>query len=106
MFEPHLEREDRFGPDQFAYRAGRGCRDALALLTLSWISAFNNRQKVVIYCSDVAGAFDRVSRVRLLEKLRNAGVHFRIINIIASWLEERTANVIVGGTHSEGILSV
>ena len=32
MFEPFLERIDAFGTNKFAYRAGRGCRDALALM--------------------------------------------------------------------------
>ena len=58
--EPLLERMDAFGGNQFAYRKARGAQDAMAFLVLEWISAFNNREKVVVYCSDVAGAFDRV----------------------------------------------
>ena len=60
MIEPHLERLDTFGINQFAYRTGRGCRDALALLTMHWIFALSGRAKVAVYCSDVSGGFDRV----------------------------------------------
>ena len=104
MFEIHLESTITFGPNQFAYRRGRGCRDALALMLLDWISAFNNREKVALYSSDVSGAFDRVSRKRLIKKLENAGVHFRIINVLTSWLGERCAKVIVGGEESDDFI--
>ena len=70
MIEPFLEKTIAFGPNQFAYRKGRGSRDALAFLTTTWIKAMSNRDKIVVYCSDVAGAFDRVSSERLLEQLR------------------------------------
>ena len=72
-------------------------------MLLDWIFAFNNRQKVALYSSDVSGAFDRVSRKRLIQKLNNAGVHFRIIRLISSWLDERRANVIVGGEQPDDI---
>ena len=71
---------------------------------MEWISSFSRREKVAIYCSDVAGAFDRVSSKRLLDKLRKEGVHFRIIDIIAPWLGTRQANVVVGGAKSETFL--
>ena len=34
---------------------GRGARDALAFLVMSWILALNQRKKVAVYCSDVSG---------------------------------------------------
>ena len=63
--------------------------------------AFSSREKVAVYCSDVSGAFDKVSADRMLDKLRKRGVHFRLINIIASWRGQRAANVVVGGEKSE-----
>ena len=60
MIEPHLERINAYGENQFAYRRERGSRDALALLVLTWIKKLSMREKVAVYCSDVAGAFDRV----------------------------------------------
>ena len=46
LMEPYLERTVGFGPNQFAYRAKRGARDALALLTMEWISQLNRRGKI------------------------------------------------------------
>ena len=59
MIITKLLRDKAFGELQFAYMSGRGARDALALLTLSWIAALNTGKKVGLYCSDVSGAFDR-----------------------------------------------
>ena len=38
------------------------------------IGAFEKGLKVLVYCSDIAGAFDRVSKERLLAKLRAKGL--------------------------------
>ena len=73
-------------------------------MMMNWIHAFSNREKIVVYCSDVSGAFDRVSSLRLLEKLRKAGIHYRLVDLIASWLGQRQANVVVGGERSESFL--
>ena len=98
--EPFLEKSNVFGFNQFAYRKARGARDALALLMLEWLSAFNQREKIVIYCSDVAGAFDRVRVERLISKLHAKGVHPKLVKLIESWLQERRARVLVGGEMS------
>ena len=90
-----------FGHNQFAYQKGRGARDAIAHLVLSWICVFNRRRKVGLYCSDVAGAFDRVKMERLVEKLRAAGLHPNIVALLESWLRRCSASVIVGGASSE-----
>ena len=60
-----LQREGSFGERQFAYSIGRGHRDALALSVLSWLSSLESGYLVGLYCSDVYGAFDRVSEERL-----------------------------------------
>ena len=101
--EPHLERTNAYGTNQFAYRTGRGARDSLALLMMKWITALNGRKKIIIYCSDVAGAFDRVCMKRLKAKLIAKGVHPKLVKLFESWLEERRARVLVGGTQSNEI---
>ena len=74
--------------------------DALAYNTLSWISSLNKGRRVALYCSDVSGAFDRVSASRLLEKLRTKGIHWKLLKVIASWIDERTFTVVVDGVSS------
>ena len=44
--EPFLEKNFGVGFNQFAYRKERGARDALALLTIKWLRAFNNRENI------------------------------------------------------------
>ena len=39
------------GEHQFAYKPGRGARDALALLVLTWISGFDKGDKFAVYHS-------------------------------------------------------
>ena len=60
--------------------------------------------RVGLYCSDVSGAFDRVSRPRLLAKLRVAGVCDSSRQLLASWLDVRSAVVIVDGASSSRAL--
>ena len=101
LIEPHISRTVAFGPNQFAYTKCRGARDALAYLTMSWLLALNRRKKVAVYCSDVSGAFDRVRAERLLEKLRCKGVHPTMVALTESWLQQRTAHVVVEGHFSD-----
>ena len=98
--QKHCKRFDCFGPHQYAYTVGRGHRDALAIAALSWISAWEQRKTIGLLCSDVSGAFDRVSTNRLCLKLRACGVSGRFLHLLASWLERRIAHVILEGTSS------
>ena len=65
-----LTRTVSFGPRQFAYTPGRGARDVLALLAMLWVQALAAGKRIAVYCSDVSGAFDRVSAERLITKLK------------------------------------
>ena len=93
-----------FGAFQFAYRSGRGARDAIAFYVLSWIVAFNHGQKIGLYASDVSGAFNRVSSTTLISKLETFGLHEKILSVIASWLRDRPARVVCGGSCSREFL--
>ena len=99
-FLPYLEKTNSFGTHQFAYRQGRGCKDALALNALQWLWWLDLGRKVGLYCSDVSGAFDRVSSARLEWKLQKRGVQGKVLKLLASWLKERRAVVVVDGKQS------
>ena len=88
------------GENQFAYTRGRGARDAIAYLVMCWLFAFAPGKKVALYCSDVAGAFDRVHKRRLLEKLCRAGLHPKLVAVLDSCLRDRVAKVIISGSES------
>ena len=101
VMTPHITELTLGGANQFAYTKERGARDVLAFLLLRWISALEKGWKVAIYCSDVAGAFDRVSSSRLVDKLKAKRFHPDIVKVIESWLKPRRAAVIVGGAKSD-----
>ena len=101
LYQPYLSRVCAFGPRQFAYTAGRGARDALALLVIVWVQALAHGRKIAVYCSDVSGAFDRVRLERLVQKLKNKKLHPKIVAVLASWLRQRSANIVVVGSSSK-----
>lgn len=102
-FRPYLCLPLCSGENQFAYKTKRGARDALAYLTLTWLTGFGNAKKFVVYCSDVSGAFDKVHKDRLVKKLRAKGVPESWVRLFASWLRERPAHVVVGGCKSQAL---
>ncbi len=53
-----------------------------------------------MYCSDVSGAFDRVKLERLVAKLKKHKLHPQIVSVLTSWLQQRSARVVVGGKQS------
>ena len=69
MLMPHISRWSLAGRNIFAYTKDRGARDVLALLALKWVRSLGRGRKIAVYCSDVSGAFDKVSSKRLLAKL-------------------------------------
>ena len=101
MISPYVRHPDCIGPNQFAYQKARGARYALAFMALTLIAGFNNKFKFNIYCSDVSGAFDRVSRSRIDAKLQANGISDKFIAIFDAWLQEREARVIVGGQYGD-----
>ena len=101
FFLPLLEAEGAFDYNQFAYRQGRGCKDALAHNVLQWLWWLHCGKKVGLYCSDVSGAFDRVPTERFLEKLRRHGWAGKVLVLLGSWLETRQAVVVVDGAKSD-----
>jgi hypothetical protein len=102
LWLPKLAKEPGFfGPNQFAYLPERGARDALAVMVTTWLLGFQRGRKFGLYCSDVSGAFDKVDAARLVAKLRAKGFQENILRVIASWLQKRSAQVLVGGACSD-----
>ena len=100
-FEPHVTKNELHGPRQWACQRRKGARDTLAYLVARWLLAFCTGHKVVLFCGDVAGAFDRVDAKRLACKLRAKGLHPQAVAVLISWLQRRRAFVVVGGRKSK-----
>ena len=58
-------------------------------------------QNVGIFLSDISGAFDRVSRELLLEKLQRTGLDVQLLRFIGAYLSPRTAKVVIKGQASD-----
>ena len=101
QFLPHLSHSGSFGQSQFAYRKFHGARDAVLFVVLVWLRAFACGRKVGLYCSDVSGAFDRVSCEKLVAKLERSVIHRDLVRVIVSWLRGRVGKVIVQGSSSD-----
>ena len=104
MLDPYLELPMAQGPFQFAYRKERGARDALLFAAVSWLLAFNEGNKVALYCADVKGAFDRIDAERLLEKLKSLGAPEELLRVLASWLTPRRARVVLEAMKSRELI--
>ena len=100
LFLPRLQHLGFYGPRQFAYGQGRSYKDALALCVCDWIWALCHKCRIGLYCSDVASAFDRVSSKRLVLVLSKLHLHEDIFKLLSSWLECRSAYVIVDNERS------
>ena len=69
----HVSTSERW-PEPIRIPARSGSTIRLAYMVLTWLDGFNKRFKFAVYCSDVSGAFDRVSTRKMLNKLRAKGV--------------------------------
>jgi len=54
---------------------GKGYKDTRAVNVCNWLLQMERGELVGLYCSDVSGAFDRVDKKRLSQKLRATGLH-------------------------------
>ena len=100
IFLPWLQLRGAYGPHQYAYGKGRGHKDVLAVNICSWLLALERGDMIGLYCSDVSGAFDRVDHERLGDKLGLLGLHPDVLRFLRSWLEDRSSEVVVGGSSS------
>ena len=65
-----------------------------------WILTFPTKRKVGVYLSDISGAFDRVDKKRLLNKMKQTGVNEHYLRFLDSYLQPRSGTVLVEGAKS------
>ena len=99
LFVPWLS-ANGFGDHQYAYSKNKSHRDVLAINVCCWLLLLEEDHAIGLYCSDVSGAFDRVSHERLGQKLRASGLPNNVVVFLQSWLEDRLSSVVVGGAFS------
>lgn len=87
---------------QFGFTRGRSTTDAASVLIKHIYDAWENSQDAVgIFC-DLSKAFDCVEHDTLLHKLKHYGLSTEALNLMKSYLRERTQKVVVNRIESGG----
>ena len=102
----HLQKHDILVDSQHGFRSRRSCDTQLVQfihdITLNLDRGNNKGHKQTdVIVMDFAKAFDKVPHKRLLHKLKHYGVRGTTNRWIASWLTDRTQEVVLDGTHSD-----
>uniref|UniRef100_A0A131YS31 Tick transposon n=1 Tax=Rhipicephalus appendiculatus TaxID=34631 RepID=A0A131YS31_RHIAP len=88
-------------PCQHGFRTGLSTVTQLIETIHDFAAAVDISQQVDVVCVDFAKAFDKVSRVQLIFKLRNAGINELVVKWIEAYLTNRTQVVNLDGHLSD-----
>jgi hypothetical protein len=96
----HLEGQRLLSDHQYGFRQARSCGDLLAYLTHVWATSLGDFGESVAVALDISKAFDRVWHRALLAKLPLFGISPNIVNLLSSFLSDRSISVRVDGRSS------
>ena len=82
---------------QMGNRKGRSTDTALELLLEQIHTVWGLKKVASVLSLDIAGAFDTVNHIRLLENLRAKGLPRQLIQTIRSFLDQRKTTLMVDG---------
>lgn len=82
---------------QMGNRKGRSTDTALELLLEQVHTVWGLKKVASVLSLDIAGAFDTVNHIRLLENLRAKGLPRQLIQMIRSFLDQRKTTLMVDG---------
>ena len=99
----YFEKHNCFGKQQWAYRKSRSSRDLVTLLVCSWLFAFMRDRCIGAFFGDISGAFDRVFKPFLLQRLASLGVGEPYLQFLSSFLSRRFGYVCVNGEKSHAM---
>ena len=97
----HLEKKELLSAHQFGFRPGLSAADLLTSLSHQWQLCVNAGGAVRVLAVDIAGAFDKVSHVGVLHKLRAYGIDGTLHRWLTSYLSNRNLQAVVGGATSQ-----
>ena len=90
-----LEEREIIPAHQFGFKKGHSTMDALKVFRDDVIQGMNSRRATVACLIDFEKAFDSVSMDGLVLKLSRTGMRGGIVNILQSFLKNRTADVAI-----------
>ena len=86
---------------QYGFRQNRSTSDLLLQLSTSWNKSLDNGKYTYVIALDIAGAFDRVWHKGIVEKLKSMGIDGNLLELVQSYLKDRTLRVVVNGHTSK-----
>ena len=92
----HLNANNLISPDQHGFVSGRACVTNLLECQDLTTSAMKNSTSVDVLYTDFAKAFDKVSHLKLLHKVKAYGFDNKFIAWIRSFLTDRTQRIVKG----------
>jgi retron-type reverse transcriptase len=95
------ETREIFHRGQFGCRQGRGTSDAVAQLVTKVENAWVKKRTALALLLDVKGAFDRVNKKHLLNRMVQVGMAGNIVRWVDSFLSDRRAMLVIDGRTSE-----
>ena len=101
----HFLQERGYGDSQWAFRRYAGAKDLVTIAVARWVLQVCQGKKVGVYLADISGAFDKVSRERLMAKLAALGVAPAFLDFLNSYLQPREGRVLVEGAFSDASLN-
>lgn len=89
-----------FDSNQFGFRRGLITEHAMLCVHEEIVEAVNNGNRVAVLFLDLTKAFDIVNHEILLDKLVRAGIRGVALDLMRSYLENRSQVVSLGNVHS------
>jgi Reverse transcriptase (RNA-dependent DNA polymerase)/Endonuclease-reverse transcriptase len=99
----YLEQNSLFNPDQFGFRKNRSCEFQLQRVCQDLSFLLDGGGEADLIFLDFAKAFDKVSHDFLLHKLSSYGLDQDTVDLVKSFLSNRTQKVVVDGQESSAI---
>ena len=96
----HLERSGLINATQHGFMRGKSCASNLLCFLEKVTAAVDSGEAVDVVFLDFAKAFDKVPVQRLLKKVKAHGIHGKLYDWIAAWLQERVQRVVLNGQSS------
>lgn len=96
-----FEKYSILSQNQFGFRKGKCCADAVSSLTEYLYESLNDMKFVVTIFVDLKKAYDTVNHVILLKKLELCGIRGDALKWFESYLSNRQQRVKIGTTFSD-----
>jgi hypothetical protein len=99
----HIDRFKLLNQSQHGFLKGKSCTTNLLEFTEKVMNCLDDSTPVDIIYLDFAKAFDKVSRKKLMRKVKNFGIKGDLYTWIENWLTGRKQRVVINGKESDWI---